>query len=113
VISVDLAELPADSIPDEWLGAFDLAVTACALHQVADPQRLLADVASCVRAGGVCAGLEPAHSDFDSPDVRGCAASAGLALFHVAEQTPNSALFWRGQVPTLQFLPAPSLSLAA
>ncbi|HLG12512.1 MAG TPA: class I SAM-dependent methyltransferase [Dehalococcoidia bacterium] len=113
VVSVDLSELPANSIPEEWLGAFDLAVTACALHQVKNPQRLLADVASCVRPGGICAGLEPAHTDFDSPDLRDCATSAGLALFHASEQTPNSALFWRAQVPTLQFVPAPTLSLAA
>ena len=113
VVSVDLAETPSGSIPEEWLGAFDLAVTACALHQVADPARLLADVASCVAPGGVCAGLEPSHSDFDSQDVEDCAASAGLSLFKADQHTPSSALFWRAHVPALQSAPRPPLALAA
>jgi hypothetical protein len=112
-VSVDLAEMPPGSMPEEWLGAFDVAITACALHQVADPERLLADVAACVRAGGVCAGLEPLNDDFASPDVRSCALSAGLALFRTDQQAPNAALFWRAQVPALRSLPAPPLSLAA
>jgi hypothetical protein len=112
VVSVDLAETPSGSIPEEWLGQFDLAVTACALHQVADPALLLADVASCVGPGGACAGLEPSHEDFDSPDVAECAATAGLSLFQ-AEQTANSALFWRARVPALQTAPRPPLALAA
>jgi SAM-dependent methyltransferase len=112
VLSVDLAKTPPESIPEEWLAAFDLAVTACALHQVADPARLLADVVGCVRPGGLCAGLEPSHEDFDSPDVEDCAAAAGLALYQV-EQTPSAALFWRARVPALNILPTPPLALAA
>jgi SAM-dependent methyltransferase len=112
VLSVDLAETPSESIPEEWLAAFDLAVTACALHQVADPARLLADVAGCVRPGGLCAGLEPCHEDFDSPDVEHCAAAAGLALYQ-AEQIPGASLFWRARVPALSILPTPPLAFAA
>jgi SAM-dependent methyltransferase len=113
VVSVDLSELPSGSIPAEWLGAFDLALTACALHQVADPAQLLTDVAACVRPGGTCAGLEPSHTDLDSPDLEGCAAAAGLALFQAEQQAPNAALFWRARVPTLQILPTSPFALAA
>jgi SAM-dependent methyltransferase len=113
VVSVDLAETPPDALPEEWLGTFDLAVTACALHQVADPARLLAGVAATLRPGGACAGLEPLNDDFDSPDVSASAARAGLALFQLQQQTPSSALFWRAQVPTLQSVTPPGLALAA
>ena len=112
-VSVDLAGTPAGSIPEEWIGTFDVAITACALHQVADPARLLLEVAACVRPGGVCAGLEPLNDDFASPDIRGCALSAGLSLFRTDQQTPGSALFWRAQVPALNALPAPPLAVAA
>jgi SAM-dependent methyltransferase len=112
-VAVDLAETPAGSMPEQWLGAFDVAITACALHQVADPARLLADVAACVRPGGVCAGLEPLNDDFASPDVRDCALSAGLSLFRIDQQTPGFALFWRALVPALQTEPKPPLALAA
>jgi SAM-dependent methyltransferase len=113
VVSVDLSETPSETIPEEWMSSFDLAVTACALHQVADPARLLMDVAACVRPGGVCAGLEPAHEDFDSLDVRDCADVAGLALFKSELQSPNAALFWRASVPALQSIPSPRFALAA
>jgi SAM-dependent methyltransferase len=112
-VSVDLAETPAGSIPEEWLATFDVAITACALHQVADPARLLVEVAACVRPGGVCAGLEPFNDDFASPDIRGCALSAGLSLFRTDQQTPSSALFWRAQVPAVQYSPVTRFAAAA
>jgi len=113
VVSVDLAEVPSESIPQEWLAAFDLAVTVCALHQVADASALLADVAACVSPGGVCSGLEPSHNDFEPVDLRMLAVAAGLTLAHISEQTPNAALFWKASVPALQTLPLPRLALAA
>jgi SAM-dependent methyltransferase len=111
-VSVDLAETPAGSIPEEWLGTFDVAITACALHQVSDPERLLADVVVCVRPGGVCAGLEPLNDDF-APDLRGCTARAGLTFFRTDQQTPGAALFWRAQIPALQYSPVTRFAAAA
>jgi hypothetical protein len=111
-VSVDLAETPAGSIPEEWLGAFDVAITACALHQVAEPERLLADVAATVRSGGLCAGLEPFNDDF-ALDLRGCVARAGLTFFRTDQQAPGAALFWRAQVPALQYSPVTRFAAAA
>lgn len=113
VVSVNLAEAPSRSIPQAWLATFDLAVTVSALHQVADASALLADVAACVRPGGVCGGLEPSHDGFEPFDMRGFAMAAGLALVGISEQTPNVALFWKARVPALQALPLSRLSLAA
>ena len=112
VVTVDLAHTPPDALPAEWIGAFDLAVTACVLHQAPDATHLLAAVAECVRPGGSCAGLEPAREDF-AANLRGLTASAGLSLFQAQQETPSSALFWRARVPALQLLNPPSLSLAA
>jgi hypothetical protein len=113
VVSVDLAAAQAYDLPEEWSGAFDVAVTSCALHQSPDCGRLLAAVACCVRAGGVCAGLEPSHDDFSAPDVRARAAEAGLSLFQTEQHPPTSALFWRAQVPAILTAPPPPVALAA
>jgi len=105
---IDLALYPIDSLPFEWMGQFDLAIITCALHQVTQPQRLLADIVSCLRPGGVCGGIEPAHSDLPQLTLRSSAGSAGLSLVDVAELETSAALFWKGHVPSLHVVPRPS-----
>jgi hypothetical protein len=107
VDSIDLALYPIDSTPLEWMGHFDLAVITCALHQLQRPDLLLADIASCVRPGGLCGGIEPAHSDLQQPALRLSASSAGLSLIDIAELETSAALFWKGRVPALHALPRP------
>jgi SAM-dependent methyltransferase len=108
VDSIDLALYPIDSVPLEWMGQFDLAVITCALHQISRPDLLLADIASCIRPGGICAGIEPVHSDFEQPALLSSASSAGLSLVDVAELETNAAMFWKGRVPALHALPRPA-----
>ena len=107
VDSIDLALYPIDSVPFEWMGQFDTAVITCALHQISRPDLLLADIASCVRPGGLCGGIEPAHSDFAQPALMSSARSAGLSLVDISELETSAALFWKGQVPSLHVLPRP------
>jgi SAM-dependent methyltransferase len=106
--SIDLALYPIDSVPLEWMGQFDMAVITCALHQIARPDLLLADIASCVRPGGQCGGVEPAYSDFEQRALLASARSAGLSLVDISELETNAALFWKGQVPSLHILPRPA-----
>jgi SAM-dependent methyltransferase len=108
VDSVDLALYPIDSVPFEWMGQFDMAIITCALHQVPQPEPLLADIVSCLRPGGVCGGIEPSHSDLAQLTLRSSAGSAGLALVDVSELETNAALFWKGHVPALHALPRPA-----
>jgi len=108
VDSIDLALYPIDSVPLEWMGQFDMAVIACALHQTSRPDLLLADIASCLRPGGLCGGVEPSHSDFEQPALLSSASSAGLSLVDVSELETSAALFWKGHVPALHALPRPA-----
>ena len=105
---IDLALYPIDSVPFEWMGQFDLAIVTCALHQVVQPDRLLADIVSCLRPGGVCGGIEPAHSDLPRLTLHSTAGSAGLSRVDVSELETSAALFWKGQVPSLHVVPRPS-----
>jgi SAM-dependent methyltransferase len=104
---IDLALYPIDSVPFEWMGQFDLAIVTSALHQVKEPEHLLADIVSCLRSGGVCGGIEPAHADLAQLQLRYSAGSAGLSRIDVAELDTSAAMFWKGQVPTLHVLPRP------
>ena len=109
VDSIDLALYPIDTMPFEWMGQFDMAIVTCALHQVPQPDSLLADIVSCLRPGGVCGGIEPSQGDLALLTLQSSAGSAGLSLIDVSELEISAALFWKGQVPALHALPRPPL----
>jgi SAM-dependent methyltransferase len=111
VDSIDLALYPIDSIPLEWMGQFDLAIVTCALHQVTQPDLLLADIVSCLRPGGVCGGVEPSHGDLAQLTLLSSAGSAGLARVDVSDLETSAAMFWKGHVPSLHVLPRPAQRL--
>lgn len=104
---VDLAVYGKEPLPAEWRRGFDVALVTSALHQAADPEGLIADVACCVRPGGLCAGLEPGYSELEPRQLERGARSAGLALVEVDERQSGAALFWKGLVPSLRVLPGP------
>jgi SAM-dependent methyltransferase len=113
VDSIDLALYPIDSVPFEWMGQFDMAIVTCALHQVTQPELLLADIVSCLRPGGICGGIEPSYSDLAQLTLRSSAGSAGLSLVDVSELQTSAALFWKGHVPSLHLVPRPPLQINA